>query len=104
VTRSLVPISRLSCDRGCGTSPKLTGKRIRDSIEHSADLASRAFWYMGLRALFVAVLALGVGKLFEFGANSGHSSCHGALCGTITGSHIAGFIYVFAAFLQSALW
>jgi membrane protein YdbS with pleckstrin-like domain len=62
-------------------------------------LPARAFWYMGLRALFVAVLALGVGKLFEFGANSGHSSCHGALCGTITGSHIAGFIYVFAGFL-----
>jgi membrane protein YdbS with pleckstrin-like domain len=62
-------------------------------------LPPRAFWYMGLRALFVAVLALGVGRLFEFGANSGHSSCRGALCGTITGSHIAGFIYVFAAFL-----
>jgi membrane protein YdbS with pleckstrin-like domain len=62
-------------------------------------LAPRAFWYMGLRALFVAVLALGVGRLFEFGANSGHSTCHGALCGTITGSHIAGFIYLFAAFL-----
>jgi membrane protein YdbS with pleckstrin-like domain len=54
---------------------------------------------MGLRALFVAVLALGIGRLFEYGANSGHSSCHGALCGTITGSHIAEFIYLFAAFL-----
>jgi membrane protein YdbS with pleckstrin-like domain len=62
-------------------------------------LAPRAFWYMGLKALFVAVLALGVGRLFEFGANSGHSSCRGALCGTISGSHIAGFIYLFAAFL-----
>jgi membrane protein YdbS with pleckstrin-like domain len=62
-------------------------------------LPPRAFWYMGLRALFVAVLALGVGRLFEFGANSGHSTCHGALCGTITGSHIAGFIYLFAALL-----
>jgi membrane protein YdbS with pleckstrin-like domain len=62
-------------------------------------LPPRAFWYMGLRGLFVALLALGVGRLFEFGANSGHSTCRGALCGTITGSHIAGFIYLFAAFL-----
>src|SRR6202050_2381945 len=54
---------------------------------------------MGLRALFVAMLALGIGRLFQLGANSGHSTCHGALCGTITGSHIAGFIYLFAAFL-----
>lgn len=62
-------------------------------------LAPRAFWYMGLRALFVALLALGLGRLVEFGENSGHSTCRGALCGTITGSHIAGFIYLFAAFL-----
>jgi membrane protein YdbS with pleckstrin-like domain len=54
---------------------------------------------MGLRALFVALLALGLGRLIELGANSGHSTCHGALCGTITGSHMAGFIYLFAAFL-----
>jgi membrane protein YdbS with pleckstrin-like domain len=62
-------------------------------------LPPRAFWYLGLKSLIVAVLALGVARLFQLGANSGHATCHGALCGTITGSHIAGFIYVFAAFL-----
>jgi membrane protein YdbS with pleckstrin-like domain len=62
-------------------------------------LAPRAFWYMGLRALLVASLALGIGRLFEYAASTGHSSCRGALCGSITGSHIAGFIYLFAAFL-----
>jgi membrane protein YdbS with pleckstrin-like domain len=62
-------------------------------------LTSRAFWYVGLRTLFVALLALGLGSLVELGANSPHASCRGALCGTISGSHLAGFIYLFAAIL-----
>lgn len=62
-------------------------------------LTSRAFWYVALRTLFVALLALGLGRLVELGANSPHASCRGALCGTVTGSHLAGFIYLFAALL-----
>jgi membrane protein YdbS with pleckstrin-like domain len=63
------------------------------------SLTPRAFWYVALRTLVVAVLALGLGKLVALGADSPHASCRGALCGTVTGSHLAGFIYLFAAFL-----
>jgi membrane protein YdbS with pleckstrin-like domain len=62
-------------------------------------LTPRAFWYVALRTLLVSLLALGLGKLVALGANSPHATCRGALCGTITGSHLAGFIYLFAAFL-----
>lgn len=62
-------------------------------------LTPRAFWYIALRTLLVALLALGLGKLVELSANSPHASCRGALCGTVNGSHLAGFIYLFAAFL-----
>jgi membrane protein YdbS with pleckstrin-like domain len=62
-------------------------------------LTPRAFWYVGLRTLFAALLALGLGKLVELGANSPHATCRGALCGTVTGSHLATCIYLFAAFL-----
>jgi membrane protein YdbS with pleckstrin-like domain len=62
-------------------------------------LTPRAFWYIALRTLLVSLLALGLGKLVALGANSPHGACRGALCGTVTGSHLAGFIYLFAAFL-----
>ena len=62
-------------------------------------LVPRAFWYMGLRNLLVSLLALGLGKLVELGANSSHASCSGALCGKISGSHLADLIYLFAVFL-----
>ena len=62
-------------------------------------LVPRAFWYMGLRTLFVSLLALGLGKLVELGANSPHATCNGALCGKMSGTHFAELIYLFAVLL-----
>jgi membrane protein YdbS with pleckstrin-like domain len=62
-------------------------------------LPSRAFWYIALRSLAVALLVVVLGSIVQLMTGLPGASCNGYPCSPASGAHIAAFIYLFAAFL-----
>src|SRR5580658_380494 len=62
-------------------------------------LPSRAFWYVALRSLVVALFVVLLGSLAQFMTTLPGATCSGRPCSPGSGAHLAAFIYLFAAFL-----
>jgi membrane protein YdbS with pleckstrin-like domain len=62
-------------------------------------LPSRAIWFGLLSSLAVALVLIGVAILLQSAGSAGTLRCHGATCSGMSGSLIAGFIYLFAIHL-----
>lgn len=62
-------------------------------------LPSRAFWYIALRSLVVALLVLLLGSVVQLISTLPGATCGGHPCNPASGAHLAAFVYLFAAFL-----
>jgi membrane protein YdbS with pleckstrin-like domain len=62
-------------------------------------LPSRAFWYIALRSLVVALLVVVLGSIVQLVSSIPGATCSGHPCNPASGAHFAAFIYLFAAVL-----
>jgi len=62
-------------------------------------LPSRAFWYVALRSLVVAVLVVLLGSVVKLVSALPGATCNGHACNPASGAHLAAFVYLFAALL-----
>ena len=67
-------------------------------LNTALGLPSRALWYVALRSFLVAAFLLLLGGLFQLVA-SVPGSCHGALCGKMSGGQVAALLYLYGAVL-----
>jgi membrane protein YdbS with pleckstrin-like domain len=62
-------------------------------------LPSRAFWYIALRSLVVALFVALFGSIVQLLSGTPGAVCGGHPCSPASGAHVAAFVYLFAAFL-----